>query len=209
MVAAPILQITIMMETGAIIRIVPLIKSISPHDQAVQIMIVNMGFGTLLAALGATPISILPPIMLALGYSSFISIALPSMGYDALCTYALLEVPVMVFANLVSLPVSDVGLYFARFMAVISTFIAFGMLWIIGKWKMLWQGCLPALLAGLSAGLIAILMKTLGLVTLTGVTAGIGIIILMLLYLLVMRKPIFDTSALTENDKLAISSISL
>jgi lactate permease len=57
--------------------------------------------------------------------------------------------------------------------------------------------------------LIAILMKTLGLVTLTGVTAGIGIIILMLLYLLVMRKPIFDTSALTENDKLAISSISL
>jgi lactate permease len=209
MVAAPILQITIMMETGAIIRIVPLIKSISPHDQAVQIMIVNMGFGTLLAALGATPISILPPIMLALGYSSFISIALPSMGYDALCTYALLGVPVMVFANLVSLPVSDVGLYFARFMAVISTFIAFGMLWIIGKWKMLWQGCLPALLAGLSAGLIAILMKTLGLVTLTGVTAGIGIIILMLLYLLVMRTPIFDTSALTENDKLAISSISL
>jgi lactate permease len=209
MVAAPILQITIMMETGAIIRIVPLIKSISPHDQAVQIMIVNMGFGTLLAALGATPISILPPIMLALGYSSFISIALPSMGYDALCTYALLGVPVMVFANLVSLPVSDVGLYFARFMAVISTFIAFGMLWIIGKWKMLWHGCLPALLAGLSAGLIAILMKTLGLVTLTGVTAGIGIIILMLLYLLVMRKPIFDTSALTENDKLAISSISL
>ena len=35
-------------------------------------MIINVGFGTLLAALGATPVSILPPIMLALGYSSFV-----------------------------------------------------------------------------------------------------------------------------------------
>ena len=28
--------------------------------------------------------------MLALGYSSFVAIALPALGYDALCTYALL-----------------------------------------------------------------------------------------------------------------------
>jgi lactate permease len=90
MVATSILQVSLMLETGAISRVVALVKSVSPRDQVVQIMIINIGFGTLLAAMGATPVSILPPIMLAMGYSSFISIALPALGYDALCTYALL-----------------------------------------------------------------------------------------------------------------------
>ena len=30
--------------------------------------------------------------MIALGYSSFVAIALPALGYDALCTYALLGI---------------------------------------------------------------------------------------------------------------------
>jgi lactate permease len=72
-VATSIFQVTIMQETGAIARIVALIKTISPTDRIVQIMIVNVGFGTLLTALGAVPVSILPPIMLSLGYSSFIA----------------------------------------------------------------------------------------------------------------------------------------
>lgn len=67
MVATSILQITIMLEGGAIARVVALIKTIAPKDKIIQIMIINIGFGTLLAALGATPVSILPPIMLAMG----------------------------------------------------------------------------------------------------------------------------------------------
>ena len=90
--AASIVQITLMQETGAVARVVALMKTIAPGQQTVQIMIINLGFGTLLAAMGATPVSILPPIMLALGYSSFVSIAIPALGYDALCTYALLGV---------------------------------------------------------------------------------------------------------------------
>ena len=121
MVATSLLQITIMKETGAIDRVVAFIKTIAPGNQVAQILILNIGFGTLLAALGATPVSILPPIMIALGYSSFVAIALPSLGYDALCTYALLGIPVVVFSNFVGLPVQEVGGYFARFMPVIST----------------------------------------------------------------------------------------
>jgi len=137
-----------MLETGAIARVVALIKSVAPGDRVAQIMLINVGFGTLLTALGAVPVSILPPIMLALGYSSFTAIALPALGYDALCTYALLGVPVVVFANFVGEPVEAVGGYFARFMPVISTCIALGMLWIAGRWKMVRQGLVPALLAG-------------------------------------------------------------
>ncbi|MFO7586260.1 MAG: L-lactate permease [Anaerolineales bacterium] len=127
MVAASLLQITIMRETGAIDRVVATIKTIAPGNQVAQILILNIGIGTLLAALGATPVSILPPIMLALGYSSFVAIALPALGYDALCSYALLGIPVVVFSNFVGLPVDEVGGYFARFMPVISTCIALSM----------------------------------------------------------------------------------
>jgi len=69
--------------------------------------------------------------MLALGYSSFAAIALPAIGYDALCTYALLGIPVVIFVNFVGQPVDQVGGYFARYMPVISTCIGLGMVWIV------------------------------------------------------------------------------
>ena len=208
MVAASILQITLMIECGAIARVVALIKSVAPKDQIVQIMIVNIGFGTLMAALGATPVSILPPIMIALGYSSFIAIALPAIGYDALTTYALLGVPVVVFAGFVGRPVNEVGFYFARYMPVISSCIALGMLWIVGGWKMLRKGLLPALLSGLTAGFIAIWMNAIGMVTLTGVAAGLGVILVMLVFLLITRKPLWDASVQNDADRLAVARIS-
>ena len=200
MVAASLLQIFIMIETGALARVVTFIKTISPADQVVQIMIVNIGFGTLLAALGATPVSILPPIMLALGYPSFVAIALPALGYDALCTYALLGVPLVVFSSLVGLPIDEVGGYFARFMPAISTCIALGMLWIVGGWRLVIRGLLPALLSGLTAGLIAIGMNALRLIPLTGVVAGFGVVLVMLLYLALVGRPLRQRQVLTPAD---------
>jgi lactate permease len=200
MVAVSILQITLMQEIGAIARVVALIKTVSPNNRIVQIMLVNMGFGTLLAALGATPVSILPPIMIAMGYSSFAAIALPAIGYDALCTYALLGIPVVVFSGFVGKPVAEVGGYFAAYMPVISSLIAMGMLWIVGKWKMVWKGMIPALLSGLTAGFIAIGMNAAGLVTITGIAAGAGIILMMLLYLKASGQPIMDKRTLNDSD---------
>ncbi len=209
MVATSLLQITIMKETGAIDRVVAAIKTIAPGNQVAQILILNIGFGTLLAALGATPVSILPPIMIALGYSSFVAIALPSLGYDALCTYALLGIPVVVFANFVGLPVSEVGSYFARFMPVISTCIALAMLWLAGGWDLLWRGLFPTILAGVSAGFIAIGMNAAGLVTLTGIAAGLGVVLVMFIYLKLARQPLFGRGQLSESDLEAESRISL
>ena len=208
-VGTSLLQMTFMIETGAIKRLVVLIKTIAPSDQVAQILIINIGFGTLLTALGAVPVSILPPIMLALGYSSFVAIALPAIGYDALCTYALLGVPVVVFANFVKLPVNDVGHFFARYMPVISTCIAFGMLWIVGKWKLVLKGFVPTLMAGLTAGFIAIGMNAIGVVTLTGIAAGIGVILVMLLYLRLSGKSIIDRTTLTAEDLSTEKALSL
>jgi lactate permease len=208
-VATSILQVTVMQEAGAIARIVTIIKSVSPDNKIVQIMLVNVGFGTILAALGAVPVSILPPIMIAMGYSSFSAIALPAIGYDALCTYALLGIPVVVFSGFVGLPVKEVGSYFARFMPFISTCIALGMLWIVGKWKLVWKGLLPAVITGVTAGLIAIAMNHAGLITLTGVAAGAGVILVMLLYLRIIRQPVMGRGHLVEADLLAEKSMNL
>ena len=208
-VATSILQVTVMLETGAIARVVALIKSVAPGQQVVQIMFVNVGFGTMLTALGAVPVSILPPIMLSLGYSSFSAIALPALGYDALTTYALLGIPVVVFAGFVGLPVSEAGGYFARFMPVISTCIALGMLWLAGRWTLMRRGLVPALIAGLTAGFICIGMNALGLITLTGIAAGLGVILAMLAYLKVRGKPVSDRSILDPADLAAERHLSL
>lgn len=208
-VATSILQVTIMLETGAIARVVALIKTVAPGDQVVQIMIINVGFGTLLTALGAVPVSILPPIMLALGYSSFAAIALPAIGYDALTTYALLGIPVVVFATFVGLPVELAGTYFARFMPVISTCIALGMLWLVGRWKLMGRGLVPASIAGLTAGFVCVGMNAVGMVTLTGIVAGLAVVLAMLAYLKVSGRPLSDRSALSQDDLAAEGRISL
>lgn len=198
MVMTSIFQVTVMSETGAIARVVALIKTISPRNKIVQIMIINVGFGTLLAAMGATPVSILPPIMVGLGYSTFTAIALPALGYDALCTYALLGIPVVVFSGFVKLPVQEVSGLFARFMPVISTCIALGMLWIVGRWRMMLRGIVPAIVSGVTAGLIAMAMDAAHMVTLTGIASGLGVIVVMLVYLGITRQPLFDRSLLAE-----------
>lgn len=202
-VATSILQVTIMLETGAIARVVTVIKTVAREDQVVQILLINIGFGTLLTALGAVPVSILPPIMLALGYTSFVAIALPAIGYDALCTYALLGIPVVVFAKFVNQPVEVVGIYFAKYMPVVSTCIAFGMLWIVGKWKMMWKGFIPTILAGVTAGAVAIGMNELRVIPLTGIAAGLGVIAVMLVYLKIRGKKVIDRGGLTETDLMA------
>ena len=57
-----------MEKTGALARIIVFIKTIACGNRAVQIMMINIGFGTLMVAVGATPVSLLPPILVAMGY---------------------------------------------------------------------------------------------------------------------------------------------
>lgn len=200
MVATSILQINYMESTGALKRIVIFIKTLANSDRAVQVMIINVGFGTLLAAVGATPVSILPPIMLALGYSTFVAVALPAIGYDALCTYALLGAPVVVFTDMTGTSLAEAGVVFSRYLPVISTLIGFAMLWIIGGFKLIKQGFIPTVISGIVIGVTAIGVNKMGGTVLTGVFAGLATILVMLIYLKILGKPIIDKSGLTEEE---------
>jgi lactate permease len=74
---------------------------------------------------------------------------------------------------------------------------------------MVWKGLIPALLSGLTAGLIAIGMNRIALVPLTGVAAGPGVMLAMLAYLLALRRPVRDRGALTDADHAVESGTSL
>jgi lactate permease len=206
MVVTSIFQINVMEEAGAIKRLVLFMKTLASGNRPVQVMLINVGVGTLLAALGATPVSILPPIMLSLGYSAFVAIALPAIGYDALCTYALLGVPVVVFADTLSAITGDaytpaqVGMFFAQYMPVITSLIALSMLYLVGGWQEVRRGWLAALITGLTAGGTAIAMNLLGLPTLTGVVAGVMVVLVMLGYLKLRGGRIIDRSRVSAEE---------
>ena len=101
--------------TGAIASITAYIKTIAA-ERYEQIMILNVGFGTFLVSIGATPVTMLPPIMLALGFSPLAAVALPCMGYDPLTSFSLLAVPITLPASAFGLNVSQLGITVAWFL---------------------------------------------------------------------------------------------
>jgi lactate permease len=204
MVVTSILQISFMEATGALQRVAVFVKTFASGDRAVQIMLINVGAGTLLVSIGATPVSILPPILIALGYSSYVAVALPAIGFDALCTFALLGAPLVVYSDLTGTPLVQSAQIFAKFLPVISTLIGFGMLWIVGKFKLVKEGLIPCTIAGLTNGGVAIAVAYIPVlasgVVLTGVIAGFFTMLVMLLYLKLIGKPIVDRSHLNQDD---------
>lgn len=214
-VATSLLQMALIEKTGALKRIIIFIKTLSSENRAVQIMLVNIGFGTLMVAVGATPVSLLPPILLAMGYSTYVAIALPAIGYDSLCTYALLGAPIVVFVDMANgflqksgllskgaeITLSQVGSVFAWFLPLTSIMIGLAMLWITDKWKGVKKGLLPCLVTGIVIGIIAFFTsRSDNLVVLTGVLCGIGVIVAMVLYLLITGKKVIDKSKLTAEE---------
>ncbi len=211
-VATSLLQMAFMEKTGALKRVIIFMKTIASDNKAVQIMMLSIGFGTLMVAVGATPVSILPPILIAMGYSTYVAIALPAIGYDSLCTYALLGAPIVVFYDIANgfitknnlgpeLTLAQIGSIFFMFLPVVSTLIGFCMLWIVGKWNAIKQGWLPCLITGSVVGVVSFFTNRFeNLVTLTGVLAGLAVIIAMVIYLKATGKKVIDRSKLTKEE---------
>ena len=209
-VATSLLQMAYMEKTGALKRIIIFIKTIASENKAVQIMLINIGFGTLMVSVGATPVSLLPPILIAMGYSTYVAIALPAIGYDSLCTYALLGAPIVVFVDVANgflgkgneITLSQAGSIFFMFLPVVSTLIGFAMLWIVGKWKGIKEGWLPCVISGAVIGIVAYFTNRVdNLVTITGLLCGLAVIIAMVLYLKLTGRKVIDKSKLTQEER--------
>lgn len=187
---AAIFQIMVMAETGAMARVVDFIKSIAPTDTCIQMLLINCGIGIMFTAFGALTISIFPPILLALGYTTFAAIALPCIGYTGGCIYALMGVPVVIFASFAGIELREAGVLFAELLPIMLTMVGFACLWITGGRTMLMRGLLPAVAAGGVAGLVALPLAYLGGVTLTGIFVGFVYILVLLLILRLRGQPV-------------------
>lgn len=208
-VATSLLQMAYMEKTGALKRIIIFIKTLACDNKAVQIMLINIGFGTLMVAVGATPVSLLPPILVAMGYSTYVAIALPAIGYDSLCTYALLGAPIVVFVDIANgflgkgheITLAQAGSVFYMFLPVVATLIGFSMLWIVGRWEGIRNGLAPCLITGTVIAVVAYFTNRIeNLVVLTGVLCGIAVIASMVVYLLATGKKVIDKSQLTKEE---------
>ncbi|OLS29539.1 MAG: L-lactate permease [Candidatus Thorarchaeota archaeon AB_25] len=208
MVATSILMMTYMQETGALQRLIVFFKTLGGGSRPMQILMISFGLGLFLVGIGATPVSMLPPVMLALGFSPMVAVALPSIGYDPLTTFALLGVPAVVFAGEYSawateITLQQAGAVFAWFMPLVSMGIAISMLWIAGGRKLLLSrdGLVLASICGLTAGAIAIICNVLlPLTTLTNVFAGAAVLLVLFIFNRIRGKPILDRGTLDEKD---------
>jgi lactate permease len=192
MVLFSILQVTMMDVTGAITRITAYIRSIAAGRYE-QIMILNVGFGSFLVSIGATPVTMLPPIMLALGFSPIAAIALPCLGYDPVSSYALLAVPITIPAAAFGLDAKLLGSTVALFLPVVSTGIALGMLWVADGFEGVKKGFSTALVAGLTLGFSAILFVNIlpgSAIGLVGVFSGLVTIAVLFLLRAIRGKPL-------------------
>lgn len=223
MVLTSILMITYQQKTGSLDKIVVAFKKIGGGNKAFQIMIINLAIGCFLVSIGATPVTMLPPVLMAMGYSAFASVALPAIGYDPLTTYALLAVPAEFFSffmkdTLIISNIADLawlgknslepqllasGISFSFYMPLVTLGIAFGMLWIGGGKKLLFSkdGLIFGLTGGLTCGGTAILANFLGMVKLTGVIAGIVTALALILVAKIKKMNIIDDSTLTDEER--------
>ena len=192
MVLFTILQVTMMDLTGAIKTITEFIKTIAA-ERYEQVMLLNVGLGTFLVSIGATPVTMLPPIMIALGFPALAAIALPALGYDPLTSFSLLAVPIKSPSDTFGLNANLIAQNVALFLPVVSTGLSLGMLWVADGWNGVKKGFVPAILAGLTLGLSAIAFVNLfpSYLQLTGVISGLAAIVVLLLYRVVQGKPIF------------------
>lgn len=224
MVVTSILMITYMARTGALARITVFFKTLGSGNKAIQIMLINVGLGLFLVGLGATPLSMLPPVMLAMGFSPLVAVMLPAIGYDPLTTYALLGIPVLVFADAVPgsywasqypglNPLYMSGHVFSLFMPVVATGISLAMLWMAGGRKLLLnkEAFTLAVITGVTAGIICYIcnLPWIGFTPLTNVFAGLAVICVMLVYSKSRGLRLVDVSVLTEKDQPILRSMSL
>ncbi|MEA1993515.1 MAG: L-lactate permease [Euryarchaeota archaeon] len=186
-----IFQIVFMGKLGALERITGEIKRYD-FEKPELIMLLNIGFGSFLVGIGATPVSMLPPIMMGLGFSPLLSIALPCLGYNPLTSFALLGIPITLPAEYISNSIltdtvaTDVaytlGLKVSIYLPVISTGLAIGMLYLVGKWEMVKKGLPYAIISGVVLAVTTAFFAKLMGPMIPGIFGGLAVVLALILY---------------------------
>jgi lactate permease len=178
-VPASLFQLSIMERSGAINKAVELMKESLSDRPASRIVALVIGVGTILASVGAVPVTVLTPILMAFGYDSRISIALSALGYDSLCTYSILGVPLVVFCDMVGLDLIDGAKYFLPYVPVVSCLITLAVLFTAHGRKFAFKYFHLSLLVGVLSYLGAVIAIYIKTPVLTGLIVGALIVLIL------------------------------
>lgn len=181
-VVASLLQLTIMEVSGAMNTVITFSKSLCEKDKMIQILVLVVGFGTILSSAGAVPVTIITPLLVAIGYSSVESISLAALGYDSLCTYTILGVPLVVFSDMIGIDLIYAARHFLPFIAVVSFSISLAVLYMAGGMNFLKRGFLFSMVIGILAFIGAQLAIALKAPIITGLIVGFLVVLAMMIF---------------------------
>ncbi|HMK46765.1 MAG TPA: L-lactate permease, partial [Methanocella sp.] len=83
----------LMQITGALKRISEAVHNVAGTKEE-KALFVGMGFGSFVTALGLVTPTLFPPLLIAMGFTPLAAIAIACLGYDPLCSFALLSLPI-------------------------------------------------------------------------------------------------------------------
>lgn len=194
-VAATMLMIFLMRETGALTTVSKVIKQQVVGNE-IQALYVGIGFGSFLTSLGVVTPALFPPFLIAMGFPPTSAIAIAVLGYDPTTSFSLLSIPITLPAqqavNIIGSPINALEFAFkiALFLPIISTGFAFAILWVVGGKKSMRRGAVPALICGLALALACLGTVSLDYFTgieyiplrIVGVIAGFSAMISLYVY---------------------------
>ena len=199
-VAAAIFQVTVLVETGAMARLAVLGKTLAAHDRPTQILLFNCAFAFILMALGVVPMTVLPAVLLPLGYTVAQSVGLPIMGYSGGCSFSMLGIPGQILAAFCGISMLETWHVLARYMPLTNFAVAAACLWFAGGLPMLKKGFVPAVIVGFGCWAGVKASAALHIMPVAGILAGAIMTVLLFGVLLLRGSPVIDRSLLTEAD---------
>jgi lactate permease len=142
-------MIFIMKETGAVKSVSDFIKGlvIGRETQAIYI---GIGFGSFLTCLGVVTPAMFPPILVAIGFSPVAAVSAAVLGYNATTSFGILSIPITLPAEAFGFDPLSFTFRICLFLPVITTALAFALLWIVGGKESMKKGMAPAFIAGLA-----------------------------------------------------------
>jgi lactate permease len=206
-ILATMLMIFLMREVGALQTISKALRR-AARTKEQQALFLGIGFGTLATSLGVVTPSLFPPLLVAMGFSPFVAIAIAVLGYNATTSYALLSIPITLPADIFKLDLYDLAFKVNLFLPVVAVLVSISMLWIVGKRESVRKGLWPAVLTGLTIGFSCLLLGSVQApVALFGVLAGLlSMLVLYLYHRGVEREAVEPTERV--NKKATLSALS-
>ena len=86
-------MIFLMKETGALKTVADAAKNVVKTKEE-QAIFLGIGFGSFLTCLGVVTPALFPPLLMAMGFTPFASVAIAVLGYNATTSFALLSIPI-------------------------------------------------------------------------------------------------------------------